>query len=422
LYLVYTVGLAVFFVAGLPVFLVRALRTGKYLPSLRERFGRLPASLRDLPKGPSIWIHAVSVGEVIAARQLGAALREAYPRHRLVLSTTTLAGQAVARKTAAAWDALFYAPFDFPGPVKKALDAAHPDLLVLMETELWPNLIREARARRIRIVVVNGRISVRAFSRYRRIRAFLRPVLALVDLFLMQSEGYADRILAMGAPPEKVRVSGNLKFDATEPRAPTEALGAIFGGAGPLLLAGSTVAGEEEVLLRVFKRVKAEHPSARLAIAPRHPDRFADVPRLVADAGFRCVRRTTLGGPSFGGDEVLLLDTLGELAQVYPFATVAFVGGSLVPSGGHNILEAAVAGRPVIVGPHMENFQEIADLFREGGGLVQVGSEAALGDEILALLKDPARRDALGGRARALVFENQGALRKTISALKELVA
>jgi 3-deoxy-D-manno-octulosonic-acid transferase len=421
----YSVILAIGFVLALPWFLWKGRSTGKYFRTFRERMGRLPVYL-NVDGDRSIWVHAVSVGEVLAARPLLESLRTRFPGQRLFLSTTTVTGNAVAQKSVRGIDGLFYAPFDWPGPVRKALATLNPALLVLMETELWPNLIHEARRRGARVTVVNGRISPRSFARYRRIRSFLSRVLEEVDLFLMQGEGHAQRIREMGAPAERVRVTGNLKFDAAEaPRTP-ERLARLIGGEGrrqrPLWVAGSTVAGEEELVLRAFHRVRERLPETALIVAPRHPERFAEVPGLIEAAGFRCLRRTGLDPGQWRDGEVVLLDTLGELAQVYPLATVVFVGGSLVPAGGHNILEPAVAGKAVVVGPHMENFQEIADQFRAESAIVEVGSAEELAQEVLSLLTDHARRRGLGERARQLIERNRGALRNTLDALSGLLA
>jgi len=422
LYLLYNVLLAVAFALSIPFYLWKGRGTGKYLKSFRERFGRLPSSVRGA--APSVWIHAVSVGEVLAARTLLDPLRKRFPGRRLVVSTTTLTGNGVARQSLAGHDALFFAPFDFPGPSRHALEATRAELLLLVETELWPNLIREARRRGVRVALVNGRISPRSFPRYRRLRLFLRPVLAQVDLFLMQGATHAARILAMGAPEGRVRVTGNLKFDAVEVPAPSSALEAAFRPllGRPIILAGSTTEGEEAALLRVYARLLAAQPDLALAIAPRHPERFDAVPPLAEALGFRCRRRSANDASPWRDREVLLLDSLGELASAYSFATVAFVGGSLVSKGGHNLLEAAGWGKPVAVGPHMENFQEIADQFRHEQAMVQVQDEAELASALAELLADEGRRRELGERARALVDRNRGALQRTVDALAELVA
>jgi 3-deoxy-D-manno-octulosonic-acid transferase len=422
-HLLYTLLLTVGFVLSFPWFLWKGRGSGKYLRTFRERMGRLPVYL-NVDGDRSIWIHAVSVGEVLAARPLLPALRERFPGHRLFVSTTTVTGNAVARKSLRGVDGLFYAPFDFPHPVRRALEVLNPSLLLLVETELWPNLIHEAHRRGARVALVNGRISPRSFPRYRRLRALLAATLAEVDLFLMQGEAHAERIRAMGAPADRVQVTGNLKFDAAPPGRLPERLVKLLqaeGAPGPLWVAGSTVGGEEELVLRAFHRVRAAVPGARLLVAPRHPERFDAVPPLVEAAGFRCLRRTALDPAAWRDGEVLLLDTLGELSQVYALASVVFVGGSLVPAGGHNILEPAVAGKAVVVGPHMENFQEIADQFRAEEAVVQVGSAEDLGGCVSSLLLDEGRRSTLGARARDLVGRNRGAVDRSAGALAALL-
>jgi len=420
LYLAYSLLLAVAFVAALPFYLWRARRSGKRLPSFRERMGGAAVAP---PGAPSLWIHAVSVGEVLTARILVAPLRARFPAHRIFVSTTTVTGRAVAERSVAGADGLFFAPFDWPTPVRKTLDRVRPALLVLVETEIWPNLIHEAHRRGVRVAVVNGRISPRSFVRYRAVRGLLGRVLAEVDLFLMQSAPHAERARQIGAPAGRIRALGNLKYDALgDAQAPAELAGLLGHGADgrPLWVAGSTVAGEEAMVLAAFREVRSRVPQARLLIAPRHPERFAEVAALVEAAGFRAERRSALGPAGWEGD-VLVLDTLGELARVYSLASVVFVGGSLMPSGGHNILEAAATGKPVVVGPHMENFQEIADEFQAEGALSVVVSAEELAREVAGLLADPARRAALGGAARAIVDRNRGALARTVDALAELL-
>ncbi len=393
MYLTYSLLLAAAFVVALPFYLWKGRGTGKYLPSFRERMGGPPASLAG-GDAPSVWIHAVSVGEVLTARILVAPLKQRFPSRRIFLSTTTATGRAVAERSVKGADGLFFAPFDWPSPVRKALDRVQPALLVLVETEIWPNLIHEAHRRGVRVVIVNGRISPRSFARYRAVRG-----------------------------PGRVRALGNLKYDALGDTRPPAEFGRLLGEGTtgrPLWVAGSTVAGEEPMVLAAFRDVRARVPGARLLIAPRHPERFGEVAALVEAAGFRAERRSALGAAPWEG-EVLLLDTLGELARVYALATVVFVGGSLVSAGGHNILEAAVAGKPVLVGPHMENFQEIADEFQAEGALRVVLSAEELGREVAGLLADPERRAALGGAARAIVDRNRGALARTVDALAELL-
>jgi 3-deoxy-D-manno-octulosonic-acid transferase len=423
-YILYSILLAAGFVVALPWFLWRGRKSGKYLRTFRERMGRLPVYL-NVDGERSIWIHAVSVGEALAARPLVPALRERFPGYRLFVSTTTVTGNKVAARGAKDLDGLFFAPFDWPGPVRQALSVLNPSLLLLVETELWPNLIHEAHRRGTRVALVNGRISNRSFGRYRRLGALLRHVLGEVDLFLMQGPAHAERIQTLGAPPERIRVTGNLKYDAVDPGRPPERLARLVGArssrARPLWIAGSTVEGEEELVLHAFHRVREQVGDAGLLIAPRHPERFDVVPPLAEAAGFRCRRRSTLESETWGDEEVLLLDSLGELARLYSLASVVFVGGSLVPAGGHNILEPAAAGRPVVVGPHMENFQEIADQFLSEDAIVQVATPEELARTVAAIVRDEARGASLGGRARDLVERNRGAVGQTVDALVDLL-
>jgi 3-deoxy-D-manno-octulosonic-acid transferase len=420
-YAVYSGLLALALVLALPYYLWRDRLDGRYRRSFRERLGHLPEGLRS--EAPSIWVHAVSVGEVLAAASLLGALRERFPGRPLFLSTTTATGHAVARDRVGGLDGLFYAPFDWPGPVRRVLERLRPALLVLVDTELWPNTIRESRRAGARVALVNGRISERSFPRYRSLRPLLRRVLSQVDVFLMQADLYARRVVAIGAPASRVRVVGSLKFEAAEPAAPAPELAARLAGPRPLWIAGSTMPGEEESVLEAFRRVREAVPGAGLLLAPRHPERAPAVEELVRRAGFECLRRSRLEpGQWRSSEQVVLLDTLGELASLGTLAAAVFVGGSLVPKGGHNVLEAAAASRPVIVGPHMENFQQIAEVFREAGAWVEVRDAAALAEAAIRLLSEPAWREELGGRGRALVERHRGALGRTLDALGELLA
>lgn len=420
MYLIYSVLLTIGFALSLPFYLWKGRGSGRYFRTFLERMKGPGDSLKA--DGRSFWIHAVSVGEVLAARALIAPLKERFPDAQVFVSATTITGHAVARSSLRGVDGVFYAPFDWVGPVRRTLRRLRPELLVLMETEIWPNLIHEAKQHGARVALVNGRLSPRSFSRYRRIRAFMARVLSDVDLFLMQGEAHAQRVRELGAPAERVRVLGNLKFDAVE-APPLAGLASLFARrhGAPVWVAGSTVAGEEEMVLSAYRRVREQIPQAGLIMAPRHPERFAEVPPLVEAAGFRCVRRSALGPEGWQNGSVVLLDTLGELAQVYPFAAVVFVGGSLVPAGGHNILEAAMAGKAVVVGPHMENFQEIAEQFRSDEALAQVHSAEDLAQQVLSLLTDDVRRERMGAKARALVARNRGGVRATVHALAGLV-
>ena len=402
-----------------PYFVYQALRHHKYVGSIRQRLGSLPLSL-NLDGDDSIWVHAVSVGEVLASRSMIAELRRRYPRLKLYLSTTTLAGQQVARRSVSDVDGVFYFPFDWTFAVRRTLNRVRPRLFIMIETEIWPNLLRECRRRQIATVLVNGRISYRSFPRYRMIRPFFRRVLADIDRFCVQGDEAARRLIALGADPARITITGSLKFDALEV-IPTRGRGRErvlrffrMSSNRPVLVAGSTLKGEEEAVIRSFNRLRTRGSQALLVIAARHPERFAEVERLCRHEGLSTVRRTELPIDAEPRADAVILDTIGELAEVYQIATVVFVGGSLVRAGGHNILEPAVFGKPIVFGPYMENFSEIADAFRANDAAVQVRSDRELESVIVTLMGDPVRRARLGAAARALVDANRGARDKTL--------
>jgi 3-deoxy-D-manno-octulosonic-acid transferase len=428
MYLLYSFLTLLVFVFVSPYFLYQAIRHNKYIGSLGQRLGYLPVSL-NVDGEESIWIHAVSVGEALTARALAADLKERYPRLRLYLSTTTIAGQQVARRSLQHVDAVFYFPFDWAFIVKRTLNIVRPRVFVMMETEIWPNLLRLCRARGVKTVLINGRISSRSYPRYRMIRPFFRRVLADVDRFCMQSDESARRIVELGADQSKVTVTGSLKFDSLEMPAvvshgkPRERVLRFF-RLSPnrmVLVAGSTVRGEEPAVLKAFSRLKGASPSALAILAPRQPERFGEVERLARDSGFVTARRSDLPIDTEPRADVVVLDTIGELAQLYQVATVVFVGGSLVDHGGHNILEPAVFGKPILFGPHMQNFKEIVDAFVGNDAAVQVGSERDLEQAMVSLATDPVRRAKLGAAARALVEANRGAKDKTLSVIADLL-
>lgn len=428
MYLLYSlVSLAVFVVVS-PFFLYQAIRYNKYVGSLGQRLGYLPVSF-NLDGDRSIWIHAVSVGEVLTARALVPGLRERYPDLRLFVSTTTMTGQRVARTNIQGVDAVFFFPFDFGFIVRRTLRLVRPRLFVMMETEIWPNLLRACRRQGVRTLVVNGRISSRSYPRYRLARPMFRRVLDHVDRFCMQSEESARRIVDIGADPAKVTVTGSLKFDSLE--VPTaESLGhgpgrvLRFFRASPdrvVIIAASTLKGEEDLVLAAFRRVKHQAPDALLVLAPRKPERFAEAEAAARREGFSVVRRSDLPIDAEPRQDVVVLDTIGELARLFQIGTVVFVGGSLVDAGGHNILEPAVFGKPILFGPHMQNFAEIARTFLEHHAAVQVASGRELEEALVALAGDPVRRAALGAAARALVEANRGAKDKSLAAIAELL-
>src|SRR5215467_129671 len=429
MYLAYSVLTLAALVLASPYFLYQAIRYKKYVGSLRERLGYLPISF-NLDGEESIWIHAVSVGEALTARALAADLKRRYPRLRLYLSTTTLAGQQVAKANLRPFvDGVFYFPFDWMFTIRRTLALVRPRLFVMMETEIWPNLLRGCRQRGIKTAVVNGRISSRSYPRYKLIRPFFRRVLADVDRFCMQSEESAHRLKDLGADPSRVTVTGSLKFDSLElPSAashgkPRERVLRFFrlSPNRTVVVAGSTMKGEEAAVLRAFSRVKTMLPSALCVLAPRSPERFGEVERVARDAGFVTTRRSELPIDAEPRADVVVLDSIGELAQLYQVATTVFVGGSLVDHGGHNILEPAIFGKPILFGPHMQNFKEIRDAFLANHAALQVGSEHELEEVLLTLVSDPVRRARLGAAARALVEANRGAKDKTIAVITDLL-
>jgi 3-deoxy-D-manno-octulosonic-acid transferase len=429
-YLLYSTVSVLFVLLVSPYFLYQAVRYRKYVGSLRQRLGYLPVSF-NLDGEESIWIHAVSVGEALTARAIVGELRERYPRLRIFFSTTTMTGQQVAKTHVRGVDGVFFFPFDLGFIVRRTLRIVRPKLFVMMETEIWPNLLRECRRTGVKTALVNGRISSRSYPRYRVARPFFRHVLRDLDRACMQSEESARRMIDIGIDPRKVTVTGSLKFDSLEiPDSGSAAAGRgryrvlryfRVGDDRPVLIAASTLKGEEEPVLRAFARIKKELPSALLVIAPRKPDRFAEAEALAIDAGFTVTRRSELPVDSAPRSDVIILDTIGELAALYQIATAVFVGGSLVDAGGHNILEPAVYGKPTVVGPHMSNFAEITQAFLENGALEQVPDAGELESALSGLMNDPVRRARVGAAARALVESNRGARARTMTAIAELL-
>ncbi len=428
MYVAYSVLTVAFFVIVSPYLLYQALRYRKYITSLPQRLGYLPLSF-NLDGDESIWVHAVSVGEVLTARAILPELRERYPRLRIFLSTTTMTGQQIARNNLQYVDEVFYFPFDLGFIVTRLLRLVKPRLFIMMETEIWPNLLRACHRAGVKTVLVNGRISSRSYPRYRLVRPFFRRVLRHVDRFCMQTEESARRIVDIGAPRERVTVTGSLKFDSLElpgPSAPDRGRNRVLryfrmSPDRPVVIAASTLKGEEEPVLEAFQRVRASMTTARLITAPRTPERFPEAERLARRAGWNVARRTELRVDSEPRHDVVVLDTIGELAQLYQIATAVFVGGSLVDAGGHNILEPAVFGKPIVFGPHMHNFAEIAQTFVDNGASIQLRSARDLGPVLLELLSDPVRRASLGAAARALVEANRGARTKSLAVIAQLL-
>jgi 3-deoxy-D-manno-octulosonic-acid transferase len=427
-----------------PYWLVQGLRHGKYLSNLGERLGLSFPALAKLPADSTgaIWIHAVSVGEVLSGITLARRLKGTYPNRSLIISTTTQTGQALARERMPFADAVIYFPLDWAFCVRRALDAVRPSVVLVLETEIWPNFLREAGRRKIPVLFVSGRISDRSFARYQSylgvfgffLRPFLRDALSNASSFLMQSEKDAERVRALGAPMDRVWVSGNLKYDLELP-APTPLSNWLAteikrSGRSPIIVAGSVVATEEPHALIAFGTLQGEYPKALLVLAPRKPESFNDAAEFIDESHRKFIRRSRLAIPGLASKQtdgnsntatipddvtVLLLDSIGELASLYGLADGAFVGGSLVSSGGHNILEPAAFGKIAVFGPSMENFAEIASRFVAAGAAIQVESPEDVGVAWIELFRDPERMKKMSEMARRLVADSRGATDRAVA-------
>jgi len=421
--IVYSLLLLATLVVGAPYWLVRMATSGRYRAGLAGRLGVVPRGLRAAVAGRDVvWVHAVSVGEVLSAIQLIRELREALPGWVFVVSTTTETGQRLAKERLKE-SPVFYLPLDFRYAVRRYLRVLQPRMLVLMESELWPRLIYECAENGMPIVVVNARVSDRSFPRYMRLRRLWRPFLERISQFLAQSKETAERLVRIGAPPQRVSVMGNLKYDvrAGEASPMTRRIGSLLYQAR-LIVAGSTLAGEEEVLLAAWPAIQKAVPDAALLIAPRHPDRFEEVSGLIRKSGYPFFRCSQLLGdtePIVGGT-ILLLDTIGDLASMYEVGAVAFVGGSLVPKGGHNPLEPAQFAVPVVMGPWFENFRDVVEGMRATDAIRIVAPEK-LSETLVALLRDREDAKALGERGRAAFEAQTGATSRTVQALMALL-
>lgn len=427
MYLAYSLLLSLGLLLLSPYFLFQALAHRKYITGLRERLGSLP----KLDRQPVVWLHCVSVGETQAARPLVERIRKELPHHALVVSTVTLTGQKLARDLFREQAArVVYFPFDWRWSVRRALNALSPSVVVVMETELWPNFLRECKAREIPVALVNGRISRKSFGRYLKIRFFLRHVLDCLSIAVMQSEQDAERILQLGMTKERVFSAGNLKFEAVGNTDQKTDFKNRFGLQSdvPLVLAASTHAPEEKIVLESLRKLRESQPGVRLMIAPRHPERFNEVAELIGASGLSWARRTDAPASTDTSATVILLDTIGELPSTYSYASVVFVGGSIVDRGGHNVLEPAAHGVAVITGAHTHNFHAIVALLNEAKAILQLGpveggeAVVALAEALRRLLVNEEWRRELGERAKQLIAANQGAVEKTMKLIAPLFA
>lgn len=438
MYFFYSILLAVGFIIMSPLFL---LRREKYAAGFSQRLGNYPEFTHDERK--IIWLHCVSVGEANAARSLVDALRKNFPDHRLVISTTTKTGQQLAQNIfASKADAVIYFPFDFKFCVRRALDIFKPSLVLLMETEIWPQFISEAKRDGAKIAIVNGRLSERSSGRYAKVKGFLKKVLANVDLAIMQGDSDAHRIISLGMSKDRTVVSGNVKFDAGADITETDATGEIadrFGidGKRPIIVAASTHEPEEKWILEAYCSIASDEasPRPRLILVPRHPERFDSVANLLEKfrrddscewKEYNYVRRSGEKSETDKTADVILLDSIGELRSVYPLADIVFVGGSLIPHGGQSILEPAAAGKAIITGPYTHNFADAVKVFLGNDALIQIPElpHEKIVDELFTvfadLLEEPQRRAELGRNAAAVMKANRGATDKTAEQLRSI--
>ncbi|MBN2331865.1 MAG: 3-deoxy-D-manno-octulosonic acid transferase [Deltaproteobacteria bacterium] len=426
-YLLYDLILLLASLILVPYYAFRGVRSGTLRQGIGERLGRIPpAKLSLLVRRQVFWIHAVSVGETRAAVPLVKGLKKAYPDVALVLSSVTETGHEIASNLSQVDCCLFF-PFDFSWVVRRVLAAIRPELIIIVETEIWPNFVRLADEQNIPVVLVNGRISDRSFPRYRRFRWFLRRILERFSLLCMQTDQDAKRIQLMGAPKELVHVSGNMKFDLGDilPGANIQAVKERYQLPDDALIwiAGSTHAGEEEEVVAAYQQLLAEGKKLFLVLVPRHPNRCKGVGEMLRQRGISFARRSELPVTAsfLAAGTVLLMDTVGELQKLYGVADVVFVGGSLVPVGGHNLLEASAVKKPVLFGPQMHNFKEISRLLLEAGGGLMVADGNELFTVMGRLLDSPAERYELGERGYQVVARHAGATALTIDLIRSVL-
>ena len=407
--------------ALMPALFIRLWWRGRRAPAYRGRWReRLALGLPRQP-GQTVWIHAVSVGETLAAAPMIRELLRRHPDTPLVVTTTTPTGSEQVRKLFGDRVLHVYCPWDTPDAMARFFRAFNPALVLILETELWPNLVAAAARRAVPVWLVNGRLSVRSFRGYRKFSALVRPMLQRFAGLLVQTEAEAERFRQLGAPAGRVQVTGSVKFDLVLDDALRDTAAVLRAALGerPVWVAASTHPGEEEQILAAHKRIRAAHPDALLILVPRHPERFNDIAEQVARAGMALVRRSS-GEPVQAGTEVYLGDTMGELLMVFGASDVAFVGGSLVPLGGHNLLEPAAWGRPVLSGPHRFNFERVAELLEEQAALTTVNDAVSLAGAVSALLGDSVKRGQQGEAARAVVAAHGGALNRVLARLDDV--
>ncbi|MBU4346398.1 MAG: 3-deoxy-D-manno-octulosonic acid transferase [Candidatus Omnitrophica bacterium] len=413
MFIVYDLIYLILAVIYLPVFLFKK----KIHRGFQMRLGILPP---DLGLDRPIWLHAVSVGEVMAIRGLLEKLRVIYPNRKFVISTVTPTGNKVARDMAEDNGFITYLPLDLSFIVRRVIDRINPSIFIIAETELWLNTIAYLHRKKIPVIVVNGRISDRSFGGYRRIKFLFKSLLNKIDLFCVQTDSDAQRLISLGVLEDKIRITGNMKFDNADYTDKYNAL-LKLGGEGKLWVAGSTHAGEEEIILSVYKKLLSAFSDLRLLIAPRHPERVGQVEKLIIQYNFQPIRVSQLHlTPNTDNlKPIFILDTIGQLLSFYALSDIVFVGGSLVKKGGHNILEPAGIGKPILFGPYMFNFRDIADLFLRAKAAMLVRNQQDLEAGIRYLLNNPARMVELSQQAKELILQNQGATNRNVNLIRE---
>ncbi len=423
MFLIYDLIFLLIAIIYLPVYLFR----GKFHLGFFSRLGILP---KDLELNRPIWIHAVSVGEAMAVRGLIEGLRKTFPGKRLVISTVTPTGNKIVQGFSRENDFLTYLPLDFSFITARVIEKINPSLVIIVETELWPNLILNLSKKDIPVLLVNGRISDRSFQGYLRAKFLFKPVLDKVSLFCVQSGRDAERLMRLGVSEGKIRITGNMKFDITDSSLSYGQAGSSDTGLKQSLgivpeekifVAGSTHPGEEEIILSAYKNLLNRFSGLKLLLAPRHPERAAGVEKIITGYGFQPLRISRLATASIADNinTVFLLDTVGQLNSFYRIADIVFVGGSLVKKGGHNILEPAFLAKPIISGRHMFNFRDIADLFVNNDACVLVNNARELESAVANLLDNPARSKELGAKAKELIAQNQEATLKNLECVKK---
>ena len=428
MYFIYNLLLFSISLLLVPFLLFAILSAQKYRSGFLQKLGFISSSiLLKLSGERPVWIHAVSVGEVMATIPLVQEIKRTYPDQKIVLSTVTVTGNFTATLNAKEADAVIYFPFDYPFIVKRAIKKINPKLFITLETELWPNFLRRLKRNGISSVVISGRISNRSYRKYRGARFFFSKVLANIDAFYMQTDLDAQRVIDIGAPRDRVITVGNLKFDQCVPTLTAEEKAQLYRAfhldAGQrIFIAGSTHRGEEETVLEIFKTLKKRYADLILILAPRHPERFNEADNLISRHKLKSIKRTQLEqqkGPQH--HDVILLDTIGELSKLYSIGTIIFVGGSLVPIGGHNVLEPVAYKKAVIFGPHMDNFLEIARVLKDTGGGLQVATKEEFLSQAQKLLHDDTLRDALGEKAFESIAHNQGTIEKAMEVIGKFI-